>query len=97
MERGRTWRAAAGTAGGVAAPRRARARAGADSTGGSARVIGSASGGGYFDRTLATMVPRPLAIGVGFELGRVAAIRPLAHDIPLDVTVTEAGIVHHVR
>ena len=54
-------------------------------------------GGGYFDRTLATMVPRPLAIGVGFELGRVAAIRPLAHDIPLDVTVTEAGIVHHVR
>ena len=54
-------------------------------------------GGGYFDRTLATMVPRPLAIGVGFELGRVADIRPRAHDIPLDVTVTEAGVVHHVR
>jgi 5,10-methenyltetrahydrofolate synthetase len=54
-------------------------------------------GGGYFDRTLAAMVPRPLAIGVGFELGRVADIRPQAHDIPLDATVTEAGIVHHVR
>jgi 5,10-methenyltetrahydrofolate synthetase len=54
-------------------------------------------GGGYFDRTLAAMVPRPLAIGVGFELGRVADIRPQAHDIPLDATLTEAGIVHHVR
>lgn len=54
-------------------------------------------GGGYFDRTLAALVPRPLAIGVGFELGRVADIRPHAHDIPLDATATEAGIVHHVR
>jgi 5-formyltetrahydrofolate cyclo-ligase len=54
-------------------------------------------GGGYFDRTLAALVPRPLAIGVGFELGRVADIQPRAHDIPLDATVTEAGIVHHVR
>jgi 5,10-methenyltetrahydrofolate synthetase len=54
-------------------------------------------GGGYFDRTLAAMVPRPLAVGVGFELGRVADIRPEAHDIPLDATVTEVGIVHHVR
>jgi len=54
-------------------------------------------GGGYFDRTLAALVPRPLAIGVGFELGRVADIGPRAHDIPLDATVTEAGIVHHVR
>jgi 5-formyltetrahydrofolate cyclo-ligase len=54
-------------------------------------------GGGYFDRTLAAMVPRPLAIGVGYELGRVADILPRAHDIPLDATVTEAGIVHHVR
>lgn len=54
-------------------------------------------GGGYFDRTLAAMVPRPLAIGVGFELGRVADSRPGVHDIPLDAMVTEAGIVHHVR
>jgi 5,10-methenyltetrahydrofolate synthetase len=50
-------------------------------------------GGGYFDRTLATMVPRPLAIGVGFELGRVPDIRPQAHDIPLAAIVTEAGVL----
>lgn len=52
-------------------------------------------GGGYFDRTLAAMVPRPLAIGVGFELGRVADIRPQTHDIRLDAVVTEAGVVRH--
>lgn len=50
-------------------------------------------GGGYFDRTLAALVPRPSAIGVSFELSRVADIRPQAHDLPLDAVVTEAGIV----
>lgn len=54
-------------------------------------------GGGYFDRTLASLVPRPLAIGVGFELARVADIRPQAHDIPLDAVVTEAGIERPTR
>lgn len=49
-------------------------------------------GGGYFDRTLAAQVPRPLAIGVGFELARVPSILPQAHDEPLDAIVTEAGI-----
>lgn len=48
-------------------------------------------GGGYFDRTLAAMVPRPQAIGIGFELGEVPDIRPEAHDIGLDAVVTEAG------
>ena len=50
-------------------------------------------GGGYFDRTLAAMVPRPRAFGVGFELGRVPDIRPQAHDIRLDAVVTEAGVL----
>ena len=50
-------------------------------------------GGGYFDRTLAAMVPRPQAIGVGFEVGRVADIRPEAHDIGLDAVVTETGLL----
>lgn len=50
-------------------------------------------GGGYFDRTLAAMVPRPLIIGVGFELARVADIHPQAHDIPLDRVVTEADVL----
>ena len=49
-------------------------------------------GGGFFDRTLAALRPAPLAIGVGFELSRVASIRPEQHDIRLDAMVSEAGV-----
>jgi 5-formyltetrahydrofolate cyclo-ligase len=47
-------------------------------------------GGGYFDRTLAALSPRPLAIGVGFELSEIETIYPQDFDIPMDVIVTEA-------
>lgn len=50
-------------------------------------------GGGFFDRTLSSLHPRPLAIGVGFELNRVETIHPEAHDEPLDAIVTEAGVM----
>jgi len=49
-------------------------------------------GGGYYDRTLAALTPRPRAIGVGFELGRLETIHPQPHDIPMDAIVTEAGV-----
>ena len=49
-------------------------------------------GGGFFDRTLATTQPKPLTIGVGFELARVDSIRPEVYDLPLDAMVTEAGV-----
>lgn len=48
-------------------------------------------GGGYFDRTLAALSPRPLAVGVGFEVNRLPSIRPESHDQRLDWVVTEAG------
>lgn len=48
-------------------------------------------GGGYFDRTLAALHPRPLAVGVGFEINRLNSIYPEAHDQRLDWIVTEAG------
>ncbi len=48
-------------------------------------------GGGFFDRTLAAMLPRPLAVGVGFEINRLESIRPEAHDQRLDWIVTETG------
>lgn len=47
-------------------------------------------GGGYFDRTLATL--DTVAVGVGFELGRAASVLPQAHDLPMDWLVTEAGV-----
>jgi 5-formyltetrahydrofolate cyclo-ligase len=49
-------------------------------------------GGAYFDRTLAALDPRPLAIGVSFEFARLATIFPQSYDIPMDFVVTEAGI-----
>jgi 5-formyltetrahydrofolate cyclo-ligase len=48
-------------------------------------------GGGYFDRTLAALSPRPLAVGVGFEINRWTASGRKAHDQRLDWIVTEAG------
>jgi len=50
-------------------------------------------GGGFFDRTLAASSPRPLAVGVGFEINRLPSIRPESHDQRLDWIVTEAGAV----
>jgi 5,10-methenyltetrahydrofolate synthetase len=50
-------------------------------------------GGGYFDRTLAALRPRPLAIGVGFELSRVDSVFPEPHDERLDAVVTEAVVI----
>jgi 5-formyltetrahydrofolate cyclo-ligase len=49
-------------------------------------------GGGYFDRTLAALAPRPRAIGVGFELLQIETIYPQPFDFPMDVVVTEAEI-----
>jgi len=46
-------------------------------------------GGGYFDRTLAGM--DTVAVGVGFELGRVPSTLPQPHDKPMEWIVTEAG------
>jgi len=48
-------------------------------------------GGGFFDRTLAAMPFRPLVIGVGYELQRIATIYPQPHDIPMTTVVTEAN------
>jgi 5-formyltetrahydrofolate cyclo-ligase len=49
-------------------------------------------GGGYFDRTLAALGRRVIAVGVSFEALRVPTIHPQPHDIPMDIVVTEAGI-----
>jgi 5-formyltetrahydrofolate cyclo-ligase len=49
-------------------------------------------GSGYFDRTLVAITPRPLAIGVAFEILRVDTLHPQPHDVPMDFIVTEGGI-----
>jgi 5-formyltetrahydrofolate cyclo-ligase len=54
-------------------------------------------GGGYFDRTLAVLSPRPLAIGVGLEIQRIETIHPMPHDVRLDAVMTEAGTTGEIR
>jgi 5-formyltetrahydrofolate cyclo-ligase len=36
--------------------------------------------------------PRPLAIGVGYEMSQMETIFPQSFDVPMDVIVTEARI-----
>jgi 5-formyltetrahydrofolate cyclo-ligase len=45
-------------------------------------------GGGYFDRTLASLLAKPYVVGVGYAEAGIRTIYPLDHDIPMDVIVT---------
>jgi 5,10-methenyltetrahydrofolate synthetase len=49
-------------------------------------------GGGFYDRTLATLQPRPLTVGVAYAHGFVPWLEAEAHDVPLDVVLTEDGV-----
>lgn len=49
------------------------------------------NGGGYFDRTLAVLDPRPLAVGVAHPDSCLPTIFPQPHDIPMDCIVTGDG------
>ncbi|SDV50324.1 5-formyltetrahydrofolate cyclo-ligase [Chitinasiproducens palmae] len=47
-------------------------------------------GGGFYDRTLAALSPRPLTVGIAFDRTEVEALPGEAHDIPLDIVLTES-------
>ncbi len=49
-------------------------------------------GGGYFDRTLASLAKKPVVIGISYELARLETIYPQSWDIPMDYVVTERGV-----
>lgn len=50
-------------------------------------------GGGYYDRTLASLPAKPFAIGVGYELSHLGTIYPQPHDIPMSAIVTEGRVL----
>jgi 5-formyltetrahydrofolate cyclo-ligase len=50
-------------------------------------------GGGFFDRTLAAQPTCPRVFGVGYKQAAIPTIYPQPHDIPMDVVVTEDGII----
>lgn len=50
-------------------------------------------GGGFYDRTLATLQPRPVTVGLGYTNGWLPDMEPEAHDIPLDALLNDNGVV----
>ena len=50
-------------------------------------------GGGFFARTLAALVPRPLMVGVSYTHGFLPMLRLSPGDMPLDALLTEDGVM----
>ena len=49
-------------------------------------------GGGFYDRTLAALQPRPYTVGIGYGHGYVPWLEAEPHDMPLDAMITEDGV-----
>jgi 5-formyltetrahydrofolate cyclo-ligase len=49
-------------------------------------------GGGYYDRTLASLPRKPMLVGLAFSVQEVGTIPRDDHDVPLDAVITEAGV-----
>ena len=49
-------------------------------------------GGGFYDRTLAAIEPRPYTVGVGYAHGYLPWLTPEPHDVPLDAMLVEDGV-----
>lgn len=50
-------------------------------------------GGGFYDRTLNTLQPKPFTVGLGFAHGFLPDLEPEAHDVALDTILNEYGAV----
>jgi len=50
-------------------------------------------GGGFFDRTLMSLSPRPVTVGVSFTHGFLPMLRPGPMDTQLDAMLTEDGVM----
>lgn len=50
-------------------------------------------GGGFFDRTLKALTPRPVTVGVSYTHGFLPFLRAGADDLPLDAMLTEDGVM----
>jgi len=49
-------------------------------------------GGGFYDRTLAVLQPRPFTAGVGYAHGFIPWLTPEPHDVPMDAVLNEDGV-----
>ena len=49
--------------------------------------------GGFYRRTLASLAPRPITVGVGYSLGFLPRLRQGVQDLQLDAMLTEDGVM----
>jgi 5-formyltetrahydrofolate cyclo-ligase len=49
-------------------------------------------GGGFYDRTLAVLQPRPYTAGLAYAHGFIPWLAGEPHDVPLDAVLTEDGV-----
>jgi 5-formyltetrahydrofolate cyclo-ligase len=49
-------------------------------------------GGGFYDRTLGTLEPRPYTVGLAYSHGFVPWLKGEPHDVPLDAVLNEDGV-----
>jgi 5,10-methenyltetrahydrofolate synthetase len=49
-------------------------------------------GGGFYDRTLAQLAPRPATAGLAYAHGFIPWLTPQSHDVPLDAILTDEGV-----
>ena len=50
-------------------------------------------GGGFYDRTLATLQPKPFTVGLGYSHGWLPDLAPEPHDVALDAILNDKGVV----
>jgi len=50
-------------------------------------------GGGFYDRTLSELSPKPFTVGLGFANAFLPDLAPEPHDVPLDAILNENGLV----
>ena len=50
-------------------------------------------GGGFYDRMLASLSPKPFSVGLGFGMGFLSDFEPEPHDVPLDAILNDYGVV----
>lgn len=50
-------------------------------------------GGGFYDRTLASLKPMPFTAGLGYSHGFIPWLTGEPHDVPLDAMLTEEGVI----
>ena len=50
-------------------------------------------GGGFYDRTVMALQPRPVTVGLCYSNGFLPMLRQQAQDLPLDALITDDGVV----